>query len=233
MPWRRSSSSSSWRTPAPSCMRTSGISGSSSTAIVRPADGCPGGQTRITSSEKNGSNSTARRRRAAPTIPSSSSRSATRRHDGLRVVNRQANVERRVRLVELAQEQRHDDRRRARRRPDLERARERPEQRARRAPRASAPRARAAAGRFDRDALPASVGTTRRPERSSSWMPTRFSSARTCWLTAGCVTPSVAAAREKLSRSTTAQNARELPRIHKLAYTTRATSARHWDMSGL
>ena len=47
----------------------------------------------------------------------------------LRVVHGQAEVERRVPLVELAEEERHDDRRRACRRTDLERACERPEQR--------------------------------------------------------------------------------------------------------
>src|SRR5437762_10202820 len=55
--------------------------------------------------------------------------------------------------------------------------------------------------------MPASVGSTRRPERSSSCVPRRFSSARTCRLTAGCVTPSRSAACEKLLRSTTAQKA--------------------------
>ena len=54
---------------------------------------------------------------------------------------------------------------------------------------------------------PASVGSTRRPERSSSWVPRRFSSARTWSETAGCVTPSRSAACEKLRRSTTAQKA--------------------------
>src|SRR5437867_622147 len=48
---------------------------------------------------------------------------------------------------------------------------------------------------------------SRRPERSRSCVPSRFSSARTCKLTAGCVTPSRSAACEKLRRSTTAQNA--------------------------
>src|SRR5436190_11123530 len=55
--------------------------------------------------------------------------------------------------------------------------------------------------------IPASVGSTRRPERSRSCVPSRFSSARTCRLTAGCVTPSRSAACEKLRRSTTAQKA--------------------------
>ena len=77
----------------------------------------------------------------------------------------------------------------------------------RRGPRAAVPPARAAAGRCGRAALPASVGSTRRPERSRSCRPSRFSSDRICRLTAGCVTPSCSAACEKLRRSTTAQNA--------------------------
>src|SRR3954469_7618904 len=55
--------------------------------------------------------------------------------------------------------------------------------------------------------MPASVGSTRRPERSRSCVPSRFSRDRTCRLTAGCVTPSRSAACEKLRRSTTAQKA--------------------------
>src|SRR5439155_20002316 len=55
--------------------------------------------------------------------------------------------------------------------------------------------------------MPASVGSTRRPERSSSCAPRHFSRARTCRLTAGCVTPRRSAACEKLRRSTTAQKA--------------------------
>src|SRR5919201_831825 len=54
---------------------------------------------------------------------------------------------------------------------------------------------------------PASVGSTRRPERSRSCVPSRCSSERICRLTAGCVTPSRSAAWEKLCRSTTAQKA--------------------------
>ena len=54
---------------------------------------------------------------------------------------------------------------------------------------------------------PASVGSTRRPDRSRSWVPSRFSSARTCSETAGWVTPRRSAAWEKERRSTTAQNA--------------------------
>ena len=98
------------------------ISASSSTATVRPAERCPGGQTRITSSEKNGSNSTSA---AAPGGADDAELELTlrdERDDGLRVVHGQANVERRIRLVELAKEERHDDRRRSRRCADLERA---------------------------------------------------------------------------------------------------------------
>src|SRR5262249_25293458 len=54
---------------------------------------------------------------------------------------------------------------------------------------------------------PASVGSTRRPERSRSCWPRRCSRERICRLTAGCVTPSWSAACEKLRRSTTAQKA--------------------------
>src|SRR5438034_9646096 len=74
---RRSSSSITWRTPAPSCMRISGSSRSCSSVISLPANGWSGGTTRITSSRKKGSNTTPRCRGDAPTIPSSSSRSAT------------------------------------------------------------------------------------------------------------------------------------------------------------
>ena len=45
---------------------------------------------------------------------------------------------------------------------------------------------------------PASVGSTLRPERSSSCLPSRFSRARTCSETAGWVTPSRSAAWEKI-----------------------------------
>ena len=75
----------------------------------------------------------------------------------------------------------------------------------RRAPAAAAPRARAAAARRGTARRPASVGSTRRPERSSSCRPSRCSSDRIWRLTAGCVTPSWSAAWEKLRRSTTAQ----------------------------
>ena len=75
---RRSSSSIICRTPAPSCMTISRSPRISSSVTVWPANGCPGGQARITSSWKNGSKTTPRWRRAAPTTPSSRSRSATR-----------------------------------------------------------------------------------------------------------------------------------------------------------
>ena len=57
------------------------------------------------------------------------------------------------------------------------------------------------------EAQPASVGSTRRPERSSSCCRAAARATRTCRLTAGCVTPSRSAACEKLRRSTTAQKA--------------------------
>ena len=50
------------------------------------------------------------------------------------------------------------------------------------------------------------MGSTRRPERSSSLRPNRSSRARTCRLTAGWVTASRSAACEKLPRSTISQN---------------------------
>ena len=102
---------------------------------------------------------------------------------------------------------RDDDRRRAGRRAEHEVARELSLADARDARRGAGPRARACAARRGRGASPASVGSTRRPERSRSCVPSRFSSARTCSETAGCVTPSRSAACEKLRRSTTAQNA--------------------------
>src|SRR5215204_3871571 len=54
---------------------------------------------------------------------------------------------------------------------------------------------------------PASVGSTRRPERSSKRRPRRSSSERICRLIAGWVTPSRSAACEKLFFSTTATKA--------------------------
>ena len=83
------------------------------------------------------------------------------------------------------------------------------------APRRAAPRARAAAARRGRGACPASVGSTRRPERSSSCWPSRCSSERTCRLTAGCVTPSRSAACEKLLPLDDGAEGGELPRVHK------------------
>src|ERR1700751_2584705 len=55
--------------------------------------------------------------------------------------------------------------------------------------------------------MPASVGSTRRPERSRSCWPRRCSSERIWRLPAGWLTRSWSAACEKLRRSTTAQNA--------------------------
>ena len=67
------------------------------------------------------------------------------------------------------------------------------------------------------EAHSASVGSTRRPERSSSCAPRRFSSARICRLTAGCVTPSRSAACEALLLDHGAKG-RKLTRIHKHDY---------------
>src|SRR5207244_12737313 len=69
-----------------------------------------------------------------------------------------------------------------------------------------APGAASRGGRAYRGS-PASVGSARRPGRSSSCRPSRCSSDRIWRLTAGCVTPSRSAACEKLLRSTTAQKA--------------------------
>ena len=109
-------------------------------------------------------------------------------------------------LLELAEEHRHDDRGRAGRGADRELAGEPPAASAATSSSiCSSSWSRRWAPRKRRS--PASVGSTRRPERSSSCVPSRFSSARTCSETAGCVTPSRSAACEKLRRSTTAQNA--------------------------
>src|ERR671936_2300712 len=71
---------------------------------------------------------------------------------------------------------------------------------------------------------PASVGSTRRPERSRSCRPSRCSSERICRLTAGWVTPSRSAAWEKLLRSTTAQNAASWRGSISIHYARRGTS---------
>src|SRR5262245_9411597 len=73
----RSSSSITCLTPAPSCIRIRCSPRSLSRVTSFPANGWPGGTTRITSSRKKGSKTTPRKRGEAPTIPSSSSRSAT------------------------------------------------------------------------------------------------------------------------------------------------------------
>jgi len=59
-----------------------------------------------------------------------------------------------------------------------------------------------------RSSAPAAVAAARRPTRSISFTPKRFSSWRTCRLTAGWVTPSRAAAPEKLFWSTTVAKVR-------------------------
>ena len=78
----------------------------------------------MTSSSKNGSKATARWRRAAPTIPSSSSRAANALHHRLRVGDGEHDPDARMLTLELAQEQRHDDRGRAGGGADLQLARE-------------------------------------------------------------------------------------------------------------
>ncbi len=72
---RRRSSAGRRRLPA---SRSASRACSSSSVIVRPANGCPGGQARMTVSLRNGSYSTPRWRGAAPTTPSCRLRSATR-----------------------------------------------------------------------------------------------------------------------------------------------------------
>src|SRR6185437_5824443 len=66
----------------------------------------------------------------------------------------------------------------------------------------------------------------RRPDRSSSRSPSRFSSERTWRLTAGCVTPSRSAACENERRSTTAQNACNWRVSIRVAYSTLGVAAR-------
>ncbi len=76
-PAARSSSSITCRTPAPSCISTSGSPCSSASDTLRFAKRWPRGTASTTSSRKNGSKTTPRCRRCAPTTPSSSSRRAT------------------------------------------------------------------------------------------------------------------------------------------------------------
>ena len=73
----------------------------------------------MTSSSKNGSKVTARWRRAAPTMPSSSSRAATRSTTACVSATVRA-IRTPVLALELAEEQRHDDRGRAGRGADLQ-----------------------------------------------------------------------------------------------------------------
>ena len=179
---------------------------SSSSVIVRPANGWAGGHARITWSEKNGSNRTPRWRRAAPTIPSSSSRAATRSttewvSDTVRKTRTSGfwrwNSASATGIATAAGPVDAPSTRSPASAPSPEAATS-----ATSWPSSASMRC---APRYSRQ--PASVGSTRRPERSSSCVPSRFSRARTCSETAGCVTPSRSAACEKLRRSTTAQNA--------------------------
>ena len=189
----------------PPASRRAARRGAGPAGSVCPAKRWPGGQARTTSSWKNGSNVTPGAAGPLRRCPSSSSRSATRsttvcvsetasrtRTSGFRAGTREEQP--------AAPSPQAPTRRRARGVPQLaagvgrdlveELLLEREQ------------RLRAAVERS-----PASVGSTRRPERSSSWRPSRCSSDRICRLTAGCVTPSRSAACEKLLRSTTAQNA--------------------------
>ena len=184
-------------------------------STVRPANAWPGGHARITSSRKNGSNTTPRCRRAAPTTPSSSSRSATSSTTCCVSETESATRDAGVAPLELAEEQADDGAARARRGADLERAAELALLARRRPPRGAAPRARAAAARRGRGAGP--PRSARRAGRSgrAAACPSRFSSARTCRLTAGCVTPSRSAACEKLLPLDDRAERRELTRVHK------------------
>ena len=104
------SSSTTCRTPAPSCITISGSERSSATVTVCPAsDGRAG--TRARPRRGRTARRTPRRRRAAPTMPSSSSRSATRSTTAC--VSCTSSATRTAGLVslELAEELRHDDRR--------------------------------------------------------------------------------------------------------------------------
>ena len=79
-----------------------------------------------------------------------------------------------------------------------------------RRPRRARPRRRAC---VRRNSAPAAVGATRRPTRSISFTPKRFSSWRTCRLTAGWLMPSRAAAAEKLFSATTSAKVRSWSRL--------------------
>ena len=169
----------------------------SSTENSRPAAGWPGGTARTISSRASGSN-TSERFLQAPTMPSSTSRPATRsitawvsqmeatRRTGCSRWNSQSSSGTRCAPGPVE------------------------------APRARVPQLAVVESRDVLEQLlleledplrapveapPASVGSTRRPERSSSFCEPLLE-ARTCRLTAGWVTPS-RSAWEKLSRSTT------------------------------
>ena len=209
VPARRSSSSITWRTPAPSCITISGSSRSSSRSTVRSGEPVVGrarehdlvAEERLEDDRRGGG-------ATAPTTPSSSSRSATRSTT--------------VCVSEIESEiatpgfwrwnsqrsTRDDGAARAGGRADLERAAELASVARLRAPRAAAPRARASAGRRGRGRAP--PRSARRAGRSGRAACARAASraTATCRLTAGCVTPSRSAACEKLFRSTTAQKQR-------------------------
>ena len=127
--------------------------------------------------------------------------------DHARVVHLERDPHRGVRALELAEKLRHDDGGRAGRGADATAIPARSP-----SPSAATSSSTCCSSASSRCAprnrrAPASVGSTRRPERSRSWAPRRFSSARTWSETAGWVTPSCSAACENERRSTTAQNA--------------------------
>ena len=135
--------------PRPPASRSASRRAARRAAIVRPANRWPGGQTRTTSSYENGSNCTPRWRRDAPTIPSSSSRSATSSTTVCVSCTSSATRTPGCSRWNSHEEQRHDDRRRARRGAERQLAGELALGLRRRRRRASAPRARAAAARRD------------------------------------------------------------------------------------
>ena len=91
---------------------------------MRPANRCRGGQTRTTSSYANGSKRTARWRGAAPDDAELEPPLGDELDDHPRVVHLERDPDGRVRALELAEELRHDDGRRAGRGADRQRSRE-------------------------------------------------------------------------------------------------------------
>ena len=223
-PRSRSSSSIASRTPAPSCIRISALAAQVVERDRLPRErGGPGGHARTTWSRKSGSNTTERWRRAKPTTPSSSARSATSSTIAMRVGDGERDAQLRVRTRELAEEDGDDRAAGPGRRAELE-----PCPRSR-SPSASssraAPRRRARAARCGRAAARPRSARRGGPSGRASCTPSRFSSARICRLTAGCVTPSRSAACEKLFFSTTAQKAASCRVSIRIHYGGRAEGA--------